>query len=357
MSKSRQGRVKCVVWDLDNTLWDGVLLEDDQVRPRTEVVEVIKELDRRGVLHSIASRNDHATAMRQLRELGLHEYFLHPQISWNSKSAAVAAVAESLNIGTDTLAFVDDQEFELEEVRFALPEVLGVRTEDVGGMLDTPEFTPRFVTDESRVRRQMYRSAIDRDATEREFTGNNDEFLATLEMVFTIAPAGEDDLKRAEELTIRTNQLNSTGVTYSYPELDHYRTSPEHLLLVAGLTDRFGSYGKIGLALVETGGPVWRLKLLLMSCRVLSRGVGNVLLSHIVALARDNGAALEAEIVDTGRNRMMFVTYRFAGFTEVGRDGSVVIMRADPTRVTDPPAYLRLVTPQAVSARGGAGEQ
>jgi FkbH-like protein len=356
MSEPRQGTVKCVVWDLDNTLWDGVLLEDEQVTPRPQAVEAIKELDRRGVLHSIASRNDHDLAMRRLRELGLHEYFLYPQISWNAKSESMRAVAGSLNIGLDALAFVDDQDFELEEVRFAVPEVLGVRAEDVGEMLGRPEFTPRFVTDESRVRRGMYRSAIDREATEREFTGTDEEFLATLDMVFTIAPAEEDDLKRAEELTVRTNQLNSTGVTYSYTELDHYRTSPDHLLLVAGLTDRFGSYGKIGLALMETAGPVWRLKLLLMSCRVLSRGVGNVLLSHILRLARDNGAALEAEIADTGRNRMMFVTYRFAGFAEVGREGSVAIMRADAAPAADPPPYLRLVIPQALSARGGAGE-
>ncbi|GAA4552125.1 HAD-IIIC family phosphatase [Amycolatopsis samaneae] len=352
MSKPRQGRVKCVVWDLDNTLWEGVLLEDGQVTPRPEVVEVIEELDRRGVLHSIASRNDADLALRELEKHGLHEYFLHPQISWNPKSESIRAVAEALNIGIDACAFVDDQEFELAEVRFALPEVLLVPADRTRGIVDIPEFTPRFVTDESLVRRKMYRSAIERDTSEREFTGTNEDFLATLGMVFTIAPAAEDDLKRAEELTVRTNQLNSTGVTYSYAELDHYRTSPDHLLLIAGLTDRFGSYGKIGLALVETAGPAWRLKLLLMSCRVLSRGVGGVLLNHIVRLAGDNGADLEAEIVDTGRNRMMFVTYRFAGFTEAGREDGVTVLRADPGRVADPPAYLKVRTPAAQAVSG-----
>lgn len=347
--------VKCVVWDLDNTLWDGVLLEDDLVTPREQVVAVIKELDRRGILHSIASRNDHDLAMRRLERFGFDEYFLYPQISWNPKSRAVTAIAQALNIGIDALAFVDDQDFELAEVRFALPEVLTVPVEDVGRMLDSPEFTPRFVTEESRERRRMYRSGIARDRAELEYTGNNEEFLATLDMVFTIAPAGEDDLKRAEELTVRTNQLNSTGVTYSYAELDRYRTSPEHLLLVAGLDDRFGSYGKIGLALVDTGGPAWRLKLLLMSCRVLSRGVGSVLLNHVLRLAGAHGCALEAELVETGRNRLMYVTYRFAGFTEVAREGAVTIMRADPSRAAEPPPYLRLVTArEGCIAAGGA---
>ena len=355
--KPRQGRVKCVVWDLDNTLWDGVLLEDERVTPNESVVAVIKELDQRGILHSIASRNDHDLAMRQLEWFGLHEYFLYPQISWNSKSHAVSAIAQALNIGVDAIAFVDDQDFELAEVRFALPEVLGVRAEDAARMPDTPEFTPRFVTEESRERRQMYRSGIARDRAEQEFTGNNEEFLATLDMVFTIAPAEEDDLKRAEELTVRTNQLNSTGVTYSYTELDRYRTSPDHLLLVAGLDDCFGSYGKIGLALVDTAAPAWRLKLLLMSCRVLSRGVGGVMLNHILRLANDHGCALEAELIDTGRNRLMYVTYRFAGFTEAGREGPVTVMRRDPGPVAPPPPYLRLVTAREgrIAAGGASG--
>lgn len=356
--KPRQGRVKCVVWDLDNTLWGGVLLEDEQVTPHASVVAVIKELDRRGILHSIASRNDHDLAMRQLERFGLAEYFLYPQISWNSKSQAVSAIAQALNIGVDAIAFVDDQDFELAEVRFVLPDVMTVPVEDVGRLLDTPEFTPRFITEESRERRQMYRGGIARDHAEQEFTGNNEEFLATLDMVFTIAPAEQDDLQRAEELTVRTNQLNSTGVTYSYAELDRYRTSQAHLLLVASLDDRFGSYGKIGLALVDTAGlPTWRLKLLLMSCRVLSRGVGNVMLGHIQRLAVDHGRTLEAELIETGRNRLMYVTYRFAGFTEVRREGAVTIMRADPARVAEPPPYLRLVTARedGIAAGGSRG--
>ena len=351
--KPREGRVKCVVWDLDNTLWDGVLLEDQDVSPRPEVVAVIEELDRRGVLHSVASRNDHDLAMDTLARFGLHEYFLYPQISWNDKSTAVATVAGRLNIGLDAVAFVDDQEFELAEVRFAHPDVVGVHAEDVAALPGLPEFTPRFVTEESGRRREMYRSAMDRDRAEADFTGSNEQFLATLDMEFTIAPAGEDDLQRAEELTIRTNQLNSTGVTHSYAELDGYRTSPDHLLLVAALDDRFGSYGTIGLALVHKRDRAWRLKLLLMSCRVLSRGVGGVLLNHIMRLARDAGVDLEAELVDTGRNRMMYVTYRFAGFTQVGVEDGVSVLRADLDRVADAPTYLRLIRPDQPRAAGG----
>ncbi|GIJ48802.1 haloacid dehalogenase [Virgisporangium aliadipatigenens] len=337
---SAQGRIKCVVWDLDNTLWDGILLEDERVRLRPEMVEVVRRLDERGILNSIASRNDHDVAMRQLADFGVADYFIYPQISWNDKSHSISAVAKLVNIGLDTIAFVDDQPFELAEVGFALPQVLCVPDAEIGARLATPEFTPRFITDESRLRREMYRSAIERDRAEEEYDGANEAFLSTLDMRMTIAPAAEEDLRRAEELTVRTNQLNSTGVTYSYADLDRYRTSPDHLLLVAGLTDRFGGYGKIGLALVETAGEAWRLKLLLMSCRVMSRGVGNVLLGHILGLARDAGRQLEADLVETGRNRLMLITYRFAGFREVRREGQSVVLRADLDRVPEPPAYL-----------------
>lgn len=337
----RTGRVKCVVWDLDGTLWDGVLLEDRAVRLRPEAVEVVKALDARGILHSVASRNDHDAAWERLTRFGLADYFLHPQISWGPKSESVARVAQRLNIGVDALAFVDDQDFERAEVAYALPGVLCRPADRLGALLDEPEFSPRFVTADSARRRAMYRSSIERDHAEHEFRGTSEEFLATLDMRMTISRAGEADLQRAEELTVRTNQLNSTGVTYSYAELDRFRTSGDHLLLVAGLADRFGSYGTIGLALVETAGPAWRLKLLLMSCRVMSRGLGGVLLNHVMRLARDRGRDLVAEFAGTGRNRAMYVTYRFAGFTEAGRDGDRVLLRADLSRITEP-RFLRL---------------
>ena len=341
-AKPRRGRIKCVVWDLDNTLWEGTLLEDGAVRVRPEVEAEIKRLDRLGILHSVASRNDHDAAMARLREAGLDEYFLYPQINWNPKSASVAAVAEALNIGADALAFVDDQPFEREEVAHALPQVLTVDAAEVATRLRSEDFQPKFVTDESRIRREMYRSAATRDQIEKEYAGTSEEFLSTLDMVFTIAPAREADLQRAEELTVRTNQLNSTGRTYSYEELDGLRRSGGHLLLVAGLTDKYGSYGKIGLALVEKGEPAWHLRMMLMSCRVMSRGVGTVLLNHIMGRAKAAGATLRADFVETGRNRVMYVTYAFAGFAEAERDGNRLVLESALETIQPPPSYLTL---------------
>lgn len=338
-----KGRVKCVVWDLDNTVWDGTLLEDDEVKLRPGVREALEVLDARGILHSIASRNDHDNAMQRLKELGVAEFFLSPQVNWGPKSSSVAAVAKALNIGIDALAFIDDQPFERREVSFAHPNVLCVDASEVPLFADRPEFHPRFTTEDAGKRREMYRSGEQRVQAEENFDGAAEEFLATLGMMFTIDRAQVSDLQRAEELTVRTNQLNSTGVTYSYEDLRALSASEDHLLLMAGLDDEFGTYGRIGLALVQTDGPVWHLKLLLMSCRVMNRGVGTVLLHHIMRLARDNGARLQADFVPTDRNRVMYVTYRFAGFEEVGkRDNGALILEAAVDDIPSPPSYLDL---------------
>jgi FkbH-like protein len=207
---------------------------------------------------------------------------------------------------------------------------------------DMPGMMPRFVTNESRLRRQMYLGDITRKQVEAEFAGPNEAFLATLNMVFTIKPASEADLQRAEELTVRTHQLNTTGYTYSYDELNAFRHSDDHLLLVASLDDKYGTYGTIGLALMEQGQPFWAVKLLLMSCRVMSRGVGAIMMSHIMNLAQAAGANLRAEFIPNGRNRMMYVTYKFAGFNEIDQDGDLITLENDLSHIQPMPDYVKI---------------
>jgi FkbH-like protein len=334
--------IKCVVWDLDNTLWDGVLLEDEQVTLRAGVVHVLKALDQRGILHSIASKNDHDTAMKKLDQLGLSNYFLYPQINWNSKASSVEAIAKAINIGIDTLAFIDDQPFEREEVTYALPQVSCIDSNDLSSLLEMPEMNPRFITEDSNKRRQMYLSDMQRDQAEKEFVGPNEAFLAQLGMVFTISEAREEDLRRAEELTVRTHQLNTTGYTYSYEELNAFRLSDTHKLLISDLNDIYGTYGKIGLVLIECGTEVWTIKLLLMSCRVMSRGVGTIMVNHIMHMARKAGVRLRAEFVSNNRNRMMYVTYKFGGFKEIDKIEDLVIFESDLSRTQPFPAYVQV---------------
>ena len=335
-------KVKCLVWDLDNTLWNGVLLEDDEVTLREGARDLVLALDSRGILQSVASRNDHDQAMEKLREFGLDEMFLYPQIGWNAKSASIRAIADTINIGIDTLAFVDDQIFERDEVTHTYPEVLCIDAADLDQILDMPAMNPRFVTEDSKNRRSMYRADIARKQAEDVFEGAQNEFLSTLDMVLTIAPAELEDLKRAEELTLRTNQLNTTGYTYSFRELDEFRQSDEHHLWVADLSDRYGSYGKIGLGLIEAGEEVWRIRLLLMSCRVINRGVGSVFVNHIRNRAREAGVRLIAEMVPNDRNRMMYMTYKFNHFKEVERHESIVVFENDLTKTVAFPSYFDL---------------
>ncbi len=342
----KPGSIKCVIWDLDHTVWDGILLEDGDVRVRPGVREAIETLDGRGILHSIASRNDRATALAKLRELGLEEYFLYPQIHWNPKSGSVEQIAKDLNLALDAFAFIDDQPHERDEVAFSLPQVLCIDAAEVGRLVEMPELTPRFVTEDSRQRRRMYQADIERNQAEGEYVGAKEEFLETLGMKFSIVPAREEDLKRAEELTARTHQLNTTGYTYNYDELDAFRRSPDHLLLVASLVDKYGTYGKIGLALLELGteadGGFWTVKLLLMSCRVMSKGVGTILVHHILDRARRAGVRLRAEFVSNDRNRMMLVTYKFAGFKQIERRGEVAVLENDLSNVQPFPPYVEV---------------
>ncbi|NJM74260.1 MAG: HAD-IIIC family phosphatase [Scytonema sp. RU_4_4] len=340
-SKQKDKKViKCVVWDLDNTLWHGVLLEDEKVSLRENIGNIIHTLDSRGILQSIASKNESVTAIAKLEEFGLNEYFLYPQINWNSKVASLKEIATLLNISLDAIAFIDDQLFELEEVKFTLPEIFCINADEIGNILDMSVMNPRFITEDSSIRRLMYISDIERQNAEKEFVGTADEFLATLNMNFTISSAQEEDLQRAEELTLRTNQLNTTGYTYSYDELNHFRQSENHKLLIASLKDKYGSYGKIGLALIECQADIWIIKLLLMSCRVMSRGVGTIMMNHIMSLAQSNNVRLLAEFRPNDRNRMMYISYKFAGFKEIDKSGDSVIFENDLTQIQTAPSYV-----------------
>lgn len=313
---------KCVVWDLDDTLWSGTLSAGDEVVLKPGVAEVVRQLDERGILQSIASKNNHDDAWSQLEEFGLAEFFLHPQINWAPKSASVQEIWTRLNINPDTVLFVDDQPFERDEVAFHHAEVETVDAVRYRELTAMPRLSPEVVTEDARRRRLMYVEDQARSEREREYGGPHEDFLCELAMEFRISLAGPDDLARLEELTRRTNQLNSTGIQYSREELDQLRQDSDHDLWVCELSDRYGSYGKIGLALVHRTVDVWTIRLLLMSCRTVSKGSGTVLLSFLGQEAARAGVRLCADFRRTDRNRQMLVTYQLANFRAVWRNGN-----------------------------------
>jgi len=336
-------KIKCVVWDLDETVWKGVITEDATVAIRPEVVGFMRVLDERGILQSVCSKNDFEPAWSKLVEYGIAELFLYPQINWNPKSDGIKKIVKSINIAFDAVAFVDDQEFERNEVNYELPEILCIDAKDLNGFLDRDEMNPRFITEDSARRRQLYQSDIMRNQIEDSYPGTKEDFLKTLNMKLTIASACEKDLKRAEELTVRTHQLNSTGVSYSYSQLRELIDSDDHEVLIVQLDDKYGTYGKIGLVLLEKEPSRWELKLLLMSCRVMSRGIGGLLLSYLVNQAAKNNVELFARFVPNERNRIMYMTYKFGGFLEFEKNEDFVLLKADMSKLREMPNYLEIV--------------
>ncbi|MFG2585358.1 HAD-IIIC family phosphatase [Streptomyces malaysiensis] len=319
----RQGRavaeqtsIKCLVWDLDNTLWQGTLLEDGVVTLPAPIRDLIAELDSRGILQSVASKNDHDQAWKQLEELGVAEYFILPRIGWGPKSDSVREIAAELNFALSTIAFVDDTPAERAEVQFHLPEVRCYAAERLPELAALPEFSPARVTVDARRRREMYQAGFQRKAAEADFQGPSDDFLRSLELVMRIERATEEDLSRVEELTLRTSQMNATGVHYSLPDLRGLLADPRHEVLVTTLNDRFGPHGAIGLELLEKHPRAWHLKLLATSCRVVSFGAGSAILRWLTDQAAHAGVHLVADFRRTERNRMMDIAYRFAGFTD-----------------------------------------
>ncbi|GAA2691338.1 HAD-IIIC family phosphatase [Actinosynnema pretiosum subsp. pretiosum] len=314
MTETPMPTVKCLVWDLDNTLWRGTLLEGEHVVPFERVREVITALDGRGVLQSVASRNDHDHAWPVLERLGLADYFVLPRIGWGPKSESVRAIADRLGFAHRTIAFVDDSPVERAEVARHLPEVRLYTEADVASLPERPEFTPATITADSRQRRLMYRAGFERDASREGFTGPDEEFLRTLDLEVVVGRAGEADLARVEELTLRTSQMNATGVHYDDRALRGLLADPAHEVLVVAMSDRFGPHGAVGIVLLERHGAVWHLKLLATSCRVVSLGAGSTLLNWLTDQAARAGVHLVADFRRTDRNRMMEIAYRFAGF-------------------------------------------
>ncbi len=356
MGERERRQIKCLIWDLDNTLWEGTLAEGGGGPLRPGVAEALAELDRRGVLLSVASKNEEAPALAALEKLGVADYFLCPQINWGDKGESVRRIGELLNLKPEALALIDDSPFERDCVTHALPQVTVYPETAVGDLLSLPELTPRFVTETSAHRREMYRADLQRRAARESFVGSSEEFLKSLNIRVTVAPVGEGDLQRVEELTVRTHQLNSTGCTYSYEELQALSRDPGHIFLVCSLTDKYGDSGKVGLLLAGLEGDVMRLKLLIVSCRVMSYGIGNALLAYAAQLSRRLGKTLRADFLPTEHNRVMYIAYKFAGFEEIGGEGDKLLLEYRGGEAPVLPPYLRWED-GAVAARYCGGER
>ena len=309
---------KCVVWDLDNTLWDGVLTEDGpgKLRLKQGILHILQQLDDRGILNSIASKNHPEEALGVLRHFGIDQYFLFPQISWEPKSQGIQKIAASLNIGTDSLLFVDDSRFEREEVMSVCSEVMVVDALEYQNLVDRPD-CQLPVTEESRGRRLFYRDQENRQNAQKDFSGEYTAFLKNCNLRLTIRPLCEENFERVHELTQRTNQMNFSGNRYSRCHLQDLLKHSNVDAYVLDCDDQFGSYGTIGFCVVNRAEA--RMTDLMFSCRVQGKRVEHGFMSYLIQRYRKTGRAnLLVDYRRTKKNSVSGKVFDDLGFQTLG---------------------------------------
>ena len=278
-------KVKCVVWDLDNTLWDGTLIEVDapeKLHLKEGVLDTIHRLDERGIIQSVASKNDYNQAWPIIEQMGLAEYFLYPQIHWNAKSGSIEQIALKLNIGIDAVAFIDDSVFERKEVQSIWPQVRVYDANELNELLAKPEFSV-MITEESKHRRFMYQAEEKRNELMAEENEGTTEFLKKCHLRINIfSPKTEAQIMRCYELVVRTNQLNMSGYKYTPDEFDEIIKRRDRKSFAFSCRDDFGEYGIVGFGQYQVEKGILDFKEFAMSCRVAGKYVESALFSSLL---------------------------------------------------------------------------
>lgn len=308
-------KVKCVVWDLDNTLWDGILIEtedESSLKLRAYVKEAICALDERGIIQSIASKNDYNHAWQVIEKLGLADYFLYPQIHWNAKSSSMKQIARELNIGIDTLVLVDDSFFEREQVRSELPQVRVYDADEVEKLLSYSEFAV-VVTEESRNRRSMYQAEMKRKELQNADNADITDFLKKCHLEIEVfEPKTEEEINRCYELVVRTNQLNMSGKKYTREEFEGVLNRKDVYNFAITCKDNFGTYGIVGFGQYKVCNGVIVFEEFAMSCRVAGKYVESAFFCEI--LNRNNCDVGKFKVIKTKKNELLRRTLVGIGF-------------------------------------------
>ncbi len=340
---------KCLVLDLDNTLWGGVIGDDGlagivvgQGSATGEAFLAVQRmalaLRARGVVLAICSKNEEANARAPFREhpdmLLREDHIAVFQANWTDKAANLRAIAETLNIGVDALVFLDDNPAERMQVRRALPLVavpelpedpaLYARTLAAAGYFDAVAFSK-----EDRERAEMYQANA-RRAAALSASGDIGAYLASLDMVCTIDFVDDVARARVAQLVNKSNQFNLTTRRYSEAELAAAIRDPMRRVVQVRLVDRFGDNGVIAVLIADKGADVWEIDTWLMSCRVLGRRVEEACLAHLAAAAKASGAqALIGKFVPSAKNAMVKDHYPKLGFSRERELEGTAIFRLD----------------------------
>jgi FkbH-like protein len=335
--------VKCIALDLDNVLWGGTIGEDglDGIRlgelgegeAFVHFQTWLKDLRDRGIILGVASKNDDEKAREPFRshtDMVLKETDISCFIAnWDDKAQSVREVAARLNIGLESIVFLDDSPFERNLVRDLVPDVLVPELPS-----DPAEYVPYLeslnlfeatqFSAEDRKRADFYRTNVLRQTEQARFA-NVEEYLASLEMEAAFERFDEHHLPRIAQLVQRTNQFNLTTIRHSAAELIEFAEDSTYLPYYVALSDRFGDNGLISVVIAKRDDDVLDIVTWLMSCRVISRRVEEFVLDRLVEVAREAGIGrLRGRYVPTKKNGLVSDHYEKLGFvlTESNRDGT-----------------------------------
>ena len=300
--------VKCVIWDLDNTIWDGILTEDgiNGITLKKDIKEVVSTLDSRGILQSVSSKNDYDLAIQALSHFGLRDFFLAPEVNWNQKSLAIDNIAKHLNLSVDSFIFVDDSEFERQEVNSRFPKIRTFESLSLDQLSSDPTLIP-IVTDEARNRRKMYLEDFKRKEEQVTYGDNYLSYLRDCQIVLALRHLSPiSDLDRGFELLSRTNQLNLSGRKFTFEEFREDVLNVNYQWFIGNVLDKYGDYGSVVIFRLETNYQE-NAKLVItdlaMSCRVAERMIEPALFQALFAKFNEKGdIQISVCYVSTGRN-------------------------------------------------------
>ena len=315
---------KCIVLDLDNTLWGGIVGEDgfngiklsqnDPIgKAFIEFQKYLLSLHERGIILAVNSRNNLEDAMQVIKEhpdMVLREkHFACLKINWNDKVTNLREIAQELNIGTDSILFMDDDNVNRDFMREALPEVLTIELPNdpssyAQTLMELNEFNVLKITDEDKKRGKMYLQQRERIEFEKSSI-NFEEYLKQLEIKIHIKKADEFTIPRISQLTLKTNQFNLTTKRYQEEEIMRFSQDKKKIVGCARIEDKFGDYGITGAFVVNKDNPEeWVMDTFLLSCRVIGRGVEEGILDYIVNDAKKNNVKrLIGNFIPTKKNK------------------------------------------------------
>ena len=325
-NKKPAKKVKCVAWDLDNTIWNGILIESnpEKLRLKPDVLDLLKELDKKGIIQIVVSKNTLSDIEPVLKRLKIDHFFVYKFANWNSKSNNLIAASNALNINIDTFALIDDSDIERREIAELLPCVRVYRETNLSNLLILDEFNVP-ITEDSIKRREMYQTEARRKDVEKEFIGTNLGFLRSCEIVIEISSiATEKQFDRAYELTHRTNQLNLSGKKH---EKEHLRAMiSSNNSFTFSCHDKYGAYGTVGFILFENTKSSILINEFAMSCRVASKCVESSLINW---LQNKYHKTIIMSGSRTDRNNLLIDTFMSVGFESLSDSKIELLLSAN----------------------------